>query len=66
LFIGIPQLFYPLSVLRINAPDFGYTVLVSATLALGYGIVWAVLCLRLASMGKPGVVNTDIPQPAKA
>jgi CubicO group peptidase (beta-lactamase class C family) len=45
LLLGIPQVLYPLSMLRINVPDFGYTVLVSGGLALGWSVVWSVLLL---------------------
>jgi hypothetical protein len=35
-----PQITYPLAVLRINAPDLGYTLLVSGTLAVLWCMVW--------------------------
>lgn len=41
LFVGIPQVLYPLSVLRINVPDFGYAMLVSGALAVLWCIGWA-------------------------
>jgi hypothetical protein len=66
LLIGIPQLFYPLSVLCINVPDFGYTVLVSGALALGWSVVWTLLTFGLALTDKPSVATTGIPLPLKA
>lgn len=39
--IGIPQVLYPLSVLLIDIPDFGYALLVSGLLALGWSAVWS-------------------------
>lgn len=37
LLVGIPQVLYPLSVMLINIPDFGYTVLVAGGVALVCG-----------------------------
>ena len=64
--IGIPQARYPLSVMRINIPDFGYTVLVSGALALSWSVVWTGLILTLAATGQRHVVVTALPRPLKA
>ena len=66
LLIGIPQALYPLSVMRINIPDFGYTVLVSGALALSWSVVWTGLILTPAATGKRHVVVTALPRPLKA
>lgn len=50
LFVGIPQVFYPLSVLRINVPDFGYVMLVSGALAMLWCIGWAGLNMTMAGL----------------
>lgn len=40
LLVLAPQITYPLAVLRINAPDLGYTLLVSGTVAVLWCMVW--------------------------
>jgi CubicO group peptidase (beta-lactamase class C family) len=46
LFVLVPQLTYPLAVLRINVPDFGYALLVSGVLGIGWALVWLALVLH--------------------
>lgn len=51
--VGLPQGFFevPLSFILLFVPDFGYTLLVSGLVALGWGIlrtVWATVALRQA------------------
>lgn len=65
LLVGIPQVLYPLPVLLINLPDFGYTVLVSGLLALGWSVVWTVLAFALGRLGTPGSVTAAIAEPLK-
>jgi CubicO group peptidase (beta-lactamase class C family) len=66
LLIGVPQMLYPLSVLRINVPDLGYSVLVSSALALGWCVVWAALAFWRLPMDKRVIVPTTIPEQIRA
>jgi len=57
LLVGIPQALYPLAVMRINIPDFGYSVLGSGVLALGWSILWAGLIFFAGSTSIPNPNN---------
>jgi hypothetical protein len=58
LFVLVPQITYPVAVLRINAPDLGYTLLVSGTLA----VLWCILWIGLNGFGARGrTVSTNAP-----
>jgi CubicO group peptidase (beta-lactamase class C family) len=63
--VGVPTLFgMPLSHLIYAAPDFGYTLLVSGVIALGWGVVRAVLVWRVLRTAQRAV-SVMIGTPAK-
>jgi CubicO group peptidase (beta-lactamase class C family) len=60
--VGLPQGFFkvPLSYILLLVPDFGYTLLVSGLVALGWGIirtVWAYFALRQSGAVSPELGN---------
>ena len=55
----VPQLTYPLAVLRINLPDFGYTVLTSGVVAVLCGISWGIVILVDARRSARTASSTD-------
>jgi hypothetical protein len=65
LLLGIPQVLYPLAVLRINIPDFGFSVLGSGALALVLDIVWARFMLRRLRSGQPRLAKTVVADPIR-
>jgi hypothetical protein len=66
LLIGISQLTYPLSVLRTNLPDFGYSVLVGGALSIAWSVAWSVALYRMLATGKSGRVSAGTTEPARA
>ena len=69
LLVGIPQVLYPLSVMLINIPDFGYTVLVAGGVALGCGALRrGLMYLAMRTPRTPILPTIDVPvsAPVKA
>ncbi len=62
LLVLVPQLTYPLAVLCINIPDFGYTLLVSGAAALLWCLVW--IGLNWGDLRQPSVSTNKLTHPA--